>query len=197
MAILYFMRHGFTEANRDEIIAGIFEAHLLPEGMEQARQAGSFLRDKGIKKAFCSPLLRTQETWKALQLKNIPVEFEQRLMEIHCGVYEGLPFSELPAEFQFGNLWRHPELCPPQGESARQVRARLRAFIEDKLNGTDETILVVGHGGSGTALLLELMPTIDLVKNPVSKRGMLMNGEIARLEGGRFEKVFASELKSQ
>jgi broad specificity phosphatase PhoE len=196
--VLYLIRHGFTDANRDEIVAGAgFESNLLPEGYEQSRQAGIFLRDKGIKRIFCSPQGRTRKTLEALYLPGIPVEFDGRLREIHCGIYEGVPFKEMGETFSVRNLAKHPDLAHPGGESAGMLRTRLRAFIDEKLPESPSPTLIVLHGGSGTAFILEFLQSFDLLNEPIRPRGIFGNSEVIKLEKGKMERVFEPTLKSE
>jgi probable phosphoglycerate mutase len=195
---IYVIRHGFTDANRDEIVAGGgFESHILPEGLNQAREAGVFLRTLGIKKIFCSPMIRTRQTLEALQLPGIPVEFDARLREIDCGIHEGKPFNEMGERFALSNLARTPDLQHPKGESARMLCKRLRSFIDEKLTPNPSPVLLIMHGGSGTAFALELLKSAEILKECPHTRGLFGNSEVIKLENGHYERVFSPTLKSQ
>ena len=186
LPVIYFIRHGRTDANRDDIVAGFFESNLLPEGIEQARQAGAFLQDKGLRQIFCSPLQRTRKTLEAMNLSGIPVSFDDRLRELNCGIFEGLPESAVPAPYSTPTILNDFSIRRPQGESINDLIARLSSFKKECLETISVPALVVLHAGSLRALLLSCFPLRhdEIVS---SKPG---NCEVIRAQNGDYEKVF-------
>ena len=63
MQVIYLIRHGETDFNRDGRIQGYTESSLSDLGVEQARRVGQRLRGLGIERAFTSPLQRAVDRW--------------------------------------------------------------------------------------------------------------------------------------
>jgi probable phosphoglycerate mutase len=190
--VIYLLRHGLTDANRNGVIAGTFESKLLPEGMEQSRQAGVFLKKiskiKKIGRIFCSPMIRTRETLKALKLGKIPTQFDDRLREFNCGIYEGRPDSAIPERLSRANVFAHPNRVRTGGECVNDIRRRVRSFIGEKLSplSSSAPVLIISHGGAGSVILWELLPrlTAEIIKVEIR------NAEVWKIEGGKYERVF-------
>jgi len=62
--ILYIVRHGESERNRDR--SGPYDCPLTELGRRQAAITGAWLRGKGIAHLYCSPTIRTCETALAI-----------------------------------------------------------------------------------------------------------------------------------
>jgi len=73
----------------------------------------------------------------------LPVEVDDRWVEVDYGDYEGIALSEVPTEVT--SRWRaDPGFHPPGGESLSEVGARVRGAC-------DELFERAGHGGRGDA----------------------------------------------
>ena len=62
MTTIYLVRHGITQANKENRFAGRTAEGLHPDGVEQIRQVGSRLHEKNIGGIFCGPLPRTVQS---------------------------------------------------------------------------------------------------------------------------------------
>ena len=60
--VMYALRHGSTTLNEDNKFRGWLNPDLDNQGIADARDAAKFLKDKGIKRIFCSDLSRARET---------------------------------------------------------------------------------------------------------------------------------------
>ena len=83
------------------------------------------------------------------------------LRERYYGVFEGLTVDErrnrFPGMFN-ASLVKDLDFAPTEGESARQTLARMDPLVTGiKEKHLDETVLLVGHGGSLRAAILVLM----------------------------------------
>lgn len=96
---------------------------------------------------FSSPLSRCRSL--AERLHPSPV-FDERLMEMHFGEWEGLRWAEV--DIQGLDAWAADVAgyAPPGGESGRSVQARALAFVESL--SAAEAVLVT-HAGVMRALL--------------------------------------------
>ena len=87
---IYLVRHGQTDWNKAHKIQGRHNISLNDCGREMAEKASEKLRDVVFDGAFCSPLIRAQETAQIIlgDQKGI-LKPEDRLAEIAFGVEEG------------------------------------------------------------------------------------------------------------
>ncbi len=140
---LFVTRHGESETNHQNLVCGRLDANLTQKGEDQARELANVLVDKGIDLIFCSPLNRARRT---AELANghigVPILFDDRLMEINFGTYEGT--SRLAPEFlairnSFAGRF-------PEGESTCMVIQRIYNMLDEiKTTYPDKTILIVTH----------------------------------------------------
>lgn len=155
MTTIVAVRHGETTWNREGLMQGWAPAPLTELGQAQANQVGAVLADEyDIDRILSSDLHRTKEmTELVLEYLEAPVTFESAWREHDIGVYQGLPKDEMFERFPEYGLWEvGPEAAhekPDSGESLVDVRERVIERWEDLLSdcGSDETILIVAHGG--------------------------------------------------
>lgn len=145
-ARLILLRHGRTRANASGLLQGRMDPPLDDFGLDQAERAARLLTDASmgeIRTVISSPLLRARQTAAELGL---PVEIDDRFVEVDYGEYDGMPLSDVPPETW--RRWRDDtSFTPPGGESLVEVGRRVRAACEELgERARDEgTILVVSH----------------------------------------------------
>ncbi|MGH9207720.1 MAG: histidine phosphatase family protein, partial [Acidimicrobiales bacterium] len=96
--MILLLRHGQTASNAAGLLLGRGDPSLTDLGRRQARSLGLLV--SGATKVVSSPLLRARETAEALAL-DVPVEVDERWVEIDYGELEGLPLGDVPSE-----VWR-------------------------------------------------------------------------------------------
>ena len=139
--MLILIRHGESTGNADGLLLGRLDAPLTERGLEQAGSLGSSLT--GVSRVISSPLSRARDTAEALGL-GVPVEIDQRWIEVDYGEFDGQPLGEVPAEVW--RRWREDShYRPPGGESLAEVGIRVRKACEE-LFATD------GDGARVTAM---------------------------------------------
>lgn len=157
-ATLVVMRHGETEQNTFRLMTGQLDVPLNATGENQARTAGKLLRKLGIifDKAFSSSLSRSFNT-AALALKeagqNISIEQRKEMVEASAGDYTGRSIDTDAEVAEFVRL-RLYDTAPPNGESDKDVVARVRKFYESEVLPRlqrGENVLVVSHAGTTRA----------------------------------------------
>jgi phosphoglycerate mutase (glycolysis) len=79
--MLYVIRHGQVNTNIKNQVNGWNEEKLNSVGIQQAINAGNQLKNIRIDVVFCSPLLRTKQTYTNLNLKDIPIFYDDRIKE--------------------------------------------------------------------------------------------------------------------
>ena len=93
--LLYFIRHGQTDWNKDMRMQGQSDIPLNENGRESAIEAGKTLANTHIDLAFSSPLKRAKETAElVLAGRDIPIIEDKRIEEICFGICEGMSGSE-------------------------------------------------------------------------------------------------------
>lgn len=160
--ILYIVRHGQTELNRQGIVQGRgLNTDLNDEGRRQAAQFYNAYKDVPFDKIYISNLKRTQQSIQAFIDKGIPYEKLPGLDELAWGIYEGKPstpetkaaFLQITRDWVAGNL----DVKFEGGESPNEVQARQREALEVIISHPEEeTVLICMHGRAMRLLLCTL-----------------------------------------
>jgi len=142
--VLIIVRHGRTEANASGRLLGRLDIPLDELGQRQAAQlAASLLATTDrIDRVVSSPLQRTRQTAAGLGL---PVDVDERFVEVDYGEYDGRPLADIPPELWV--KWRSDsDFTPPGGESLATLQRRVSAALDDLADAArTETIVVVTH----------------------------------------------------
>jgi broad specificity phosphatase PhoE len=159
---VYIVRHGETEWNAQGRIQGHTDIYLSEKGREQARAVARRLAEVPFDVAYSSDLSRTRETAQIiLGERNIPLHSTPQLREYNKGVFEGLTVHEYSLrypELYQASLVNDPDFAPVGGETIRQTTARMAQFVVQlRERHLDDTILIVGHGGSLRSLIVALL----------------------------------------
>ena len=162
MGTLLIVRHGESVWNAEGRIQGHTDIGLSDKGAEQARLLGKRLAQLPIDVAYTSDLKRSSETAKlALGDRDIVLNESPRLREYHKGSFEGLTLPEIKSRFpdEYPRyLEKNLDYAPRDGETTRGVSMRMAmVFSEIKARHLNETVLVVGHGGSLRAAMVSLL----------------------------------------
>ena len=157
--MIYLVRHGQTEFNRERRIQGHNDSPLTELGVRQARAVGRLLADLigdplGWR-IVSSPLGRAKSTAEIIAglVKGPQVELDDRLMEISWGSSDGRLRSELEAEHPetFGRTgWAFD--APTGGESYEAVQARVADWLASLPPEPERRVIAISHGISGRVL---------------------------------------------
>lgn len=138
--MLVLVRHGETEANAARLLLGRAQSPLTERGVAQAKALSRLLGP--VARVVSSPLARARDSAAALGL-DVPVQIDDRWIEVDYGEYDGQPLGSVPAE-----VWRRwradPGFRPAGGESLADMGARVRAAC-------DELFAADGAGARGAA----------------------------------------------
>ncbi len=166
MPVLVLLRHGESEWNRENRFTGWVDVDLSERGREEAYQAGMLLRTVPIDCIFTSALRRAWRTAEIVRevigRPELPLERAEALNERHYGELQGLNKDEVRQHYgeeQFRRWRRSYDVAPPGGESLADTRQRVVAYyrqriVPELLQG--KNVLIVAHGNSLRALLMEL-----------------------------------------
>ena len=145
--MLILVRHGESTGNAEGLLLGRIDAPLTERGEEQARSVGPVVA--GATRVISSPLQRARCTAEALGT-GLPVEIDERWVEVDYGEYDGRPLGALSEEVW--TRWRSdPDFRPPGGETLREAGDRVRSACEELFavdgEGARDTgaIVVVSH----------------------------------------------------
>ena len=163
MARWFLVRHGETVWNAEGRVQGHLDSALTEAGLCNARRMAERLAPAPFAAAYSSDLGRARSTLAPiLDGRSLPVSFLFDLREKCYGAWEGFTFQEIREGHpdQHDRLFRDDvEFAPPGGESDEDLARRLSGLVEQlKLaHAGDEDILVLGHGGSLRAVLVNLL----------------------------------------
>jgi probable phosphoglycerate mutase len=191
--VIYLTRHGETEWNLEGRMQGRMESALTPLGVRQAAAMADLIgslveRDpRQDWRLVSSPAGRAQATAGAVSRRlGLPIELDERLIEIGCGEWEGRLRSHVALD--------HPELFAtrewffnaPGGETYDDVFARVSDWLAEQAPEPERRIVVVSHGVAGRLLRgayggLSRHETIhqDVPQDAIFR---LVDGSIHRLE---------------
>ena len=141
---IFFIRHGETEWNKLKKFQGRTDIALSEKGHEDVSK---WQLPDNIEHWFVSPLMRARQTAAIHQLA--PLTISDRLIEASWGQWEGKVLKELRklnpeniASIESQGL----DMRPPEGETPREVRARLMQWI-DSISSSLNSIGVITHRG--------------------------------------------------
>ena len=149
----YILRHADKEqGNHYNPALRHQDEPISQKGREQAEKLVTYFADKGISKIYVSDYQRTGQTIAlvAAHLGLTPIR-DERLNELHNGLFEGATEEELrqkfPAELQ-ALRERKAGFRFPEGETGEEAFARVVSFMEEKRQQhTDENLIIVSHDG--------------------------------------------------
>ena len=153
MGRLYLVRHGETEWNAQGRLTGHTDVGLSEKGQRQAQAVARRLDGVSFHAAYSSDLSRTAETARIiLAQKKVTLNAIPQLRERYYGVFEGLTVAERQARYPamfVASLSNDLDFAPSGGETMGQAGVRMAAFVAHlRERHLDETVLIVGHGGT-------------------------------------------------
>lgn len=138
-------RHGQTDWNVEKRIQGRTNIELNNKGIEQAYQTKENLENEKIDLIICSPLKRAKQTADIINKdRNIPIIYDERLLEICYGENEG----RLHDDFDYDGFWSIINTHEyKDAENVNKFIQRVHNFLNDLKNRKEENILIVTHNG--------------------------------------------------
>ena len=156
---IILVRHGQTAWNVANRAQGHSDEPLDALGERQIAALAEALSGERIRRIVSSDLSRARKTAETVAAKHgLEVELDPRLRERSFGEWEGRAFEAIRKDVDDRvEAGHHPlEVCPPGGESVRDVWHRLAPVIES-LRRERRPILVSTHGMAKSILLAGLL----------------------------------------
>ncbi len=154
-----FIRHGETEDNKRGVYSRK-KVSLSKKGREEIIKLRDHIDNISFQKVYVSPLKRTKETIKLLELEGIE---EERIVEYNFGIFEGKSYGEIKKIYpRETKLWANDYINYriPQGESFKDFYLRVVNFLEE-ICKTKENVLLVTHEGVIKAALCWVFDNIE------------------------------------
>ena len=157
--MIYFVRHGETEFNKNRIFQGHLDIPLNDTGIAQAKQVLEDSKDISFDIIYYSPLSRAKQTAEIINsYHNKKMIADDRLKEIFMGSLQGRAHNDLSEE-ERQLSYTSPEYFG--GETHEEFCARVKSFL-DEIDDSNKTILIVSHGGVYRAIYKILNNLSDL-----------------------------------
>lgn len=152
MVRIIFLRHGFTNDNKEGRFSGFTDTKLSKTGHKQADLSAIYLSEENIDKIYTSPLSRAKDTaFKVASNKGLELQTIEEFKEMNFGTMEGLTFKEIKKNHHDEYekiLTQGFEYKFPSGESLidfhERVSGKLDMLIEEN---EGKSILLVAHSG--------------------------------------------------
>tara|TARA_Y100000590_G_scaffold354006_1_gene407162 strand:- start:84 stop:713 length:630 start_codon:yes stop_codon:yes gene_type:complete len=171
---LILLRHGESQWNLENRFTGWTDVPLTQKGKMEAVKAGEIIKKNNIliNAVFSSVLKRANETaeialknagldhlWEKNNLKMIK---DKSLNERDYGDLVGLNKKETADKFgeEQVHIWRRSyDICPPNGESLKDVVQRVSPYYEKNIEPLvlkNKNVLIVAHGNSLRAIMIKV-----------------------------------------
>ena len=141
---IHVIRHAQTNTNKQGIMGGI-EEDINETGIIQCYEAAQKIKDMKFDLIISSPATRTKHVTQLINVNNLPVIYDDRLIERDLGIYEGCVYKNIDA-FDFWNYYPKKYL---ELESMQSVCERIDDFIRTiQEEYPDKKLLIVTHAGA-------------------------------------------------
>lgn len=172
---VYLVRHGETDYNKVFRFMGRKDIPLNKKGISEAKKLKDYFRNKPIDCLYSSPLKRAMKTANIInQFHELKIKKAPGLREINFGKWEGLNYKSITKSS--GKLFAEWITNPmavniPGGENMKKFAKRaVKAFKKIVKLNKGKTILIVTHGGTMRAIMIEIFGVkkdfIKLAHNP-------------------------------
>lgn len=142
MKTVYLVRHCKYDNPRN-IYPGRLPVQLSAEGMEQAERLRKYFAEKNIQKISSSAVFRCKQTSTIISDKNIPIQFDKRLLETFSA-YQGYWGADFGKPEGWDEFYAHQ--AELGGEVYEDVQKRVLSFFHEMIQGPEERVIICSHG---------------------------------------------------
>ena len=147
---IYVIRHGRTNNNDLGLFNGRNDEDINDIGIEQAKKVRDTLRKINIDLIICSPMKRTKHTANIININNIPIIYDNRLIERDTGDITLMPYEIIDRE-EYWNYYSKVKI--DKLETVPELFKRVNLFLDEiKKKYRGQNILLVTHGGVARAI---------------------------------------------
>ena len=173
---LYVIRHGEVDLNLKHLINGVNDSSLNETGIKQARSKQDEVKKLNLDYIICSPLLRTRQTCDIINVNNVEVIYDNRLIERDSRSMQYTLDSNLDLDIWYDHT---KEVIYKDTEGFGSVCKRVYGFLDEiKEKYPNSNILLVTHGDVCKAIYTYFnKDSWEYIKNNEQK-----NCEIVKLE---------------
>lgn len=152
MIRIYFVRHGETDYNKNELLTGKTDVDINDLGKVQAGVVAEKLKNEKIEIIYCSPLKRARHTAEIINKNHKrQLNIENRLIERDYGEFTGKERKLIDREVSWNYFLDATSF--PTIESVQSIFSRVHEFLDEiKESQKDKTVLIVAHSGVGRAI---------------------------------------------
>lgn len=162
---LYVIIHGQTNCNIEHKYNCRYDEDINQIGVKQAIEASKTVKNLDIDLIICSPMQRTKHTMELVNVNNIPVIYDNRLMERDGGK---LTLTVLD-DYYYNEYYNYYSTKYIEGlETLPELFKRVHSFLDEiKKKHSDKNILLVTHGAVARAIqfYFEDMPSDGMLLN--------------------------------
>lgn len=151
-ALIYVVRHGDTNNNKQNLFRGWINVSLNADGKKQAQDVQVYLSDKGIKEAYASDLDRAVTTSKIAYTKKNPTK-DKLLRPWDVGIFSGQERAKYQAKLN--HFIDNPNEEIPDGESLQQFADRCKRALNKYIGIAKETSPIVLFAHSSNVIQFE------------------------------------------
>ena len=162
---LYVIRHGLTNCNKENKYNCRYDEDINEIGVEQAIKASDDVRKLDIDLIICSPMKRTKHTMELVNVNNIPVIYDERLIERDGGKLTKTVLDD----YYYTEYYNYYSTKTVEGlETLPELFNRVHSFLDEiKTKYKEKNILLVTHGA--------VARTIQFYFEEMPEDGMLLN----------------------
>ena len=152
---IYFVRHGETDMNKNNMFYGWYDADINEKGISQAEDLREAFKDIHIDKIYSSDLTRAAHTAEIIA-DGRPVEKVSDLREMAYGIWENRTWESMTEEdHKLLKKWRYDwlNLEIPEGETFMGFYNRVTSGLDRIIKeNKGKHVLVVSHNGALSAM---------------------------------------------
>ena len=141
---LYIIRHGQTNCNKENKYNCRLDEDINETGIKQAEEARKQVKNLAIDLIICSPMKRTRHTCEIINVNNVPVIYDDRLMERIGGKLTNTPLND----YYYTEYYNYYSTDIVEGlETLPELFNRTHSFLDEiKEKYRGKNILLVTHG---------------------------------------------------
>ncbi len=182
MLNVYIVRHGQTDTNKTASFNGSgTNLPLNDTGVKQVEALRDSFDIRKMDYVYASPLIRAQQTAEILTKGQREIIYDDRLIELNYGNWDGKSSAELHALYPqvFDDLGyfteNYVDYCT--GESYQHLAARLTDFWQELVDKhIDESIALIFHGTASRSLVQNVLQSPE-----ISKIGEMQNAGVTNI----------------